>query len=72
MEVALAESSFLRGDNDKGWQADFDFFVQKSSWQKILEGKYKDKPKWKTIDAKPNAFEIFNQAMDEIERRAAQ
>lgn len=30
------------------------------------------KPQWKTIDAKPDAFEIFNQAMDEIERRAAQ
>lgn len=43
MEVALAESSFLRGDNDKGWQADFDFFLQKSSWQKVIEGKYKDK-----------------------------
>ena len=72
IDVALDESSFLKGFNDRGWQADFDFFLQKASWQKIIEGKYKDKPKWKTIDAKPDAFEIFNQAMDEIERRAAQ
>lgn len=72
MEVALAESSFLRGDNDKGWQADFDFFLQKASWQKILEGKYKDKTKWKTIDEKPNSFDIFDEAMEEIERRTNQ
>lgn len=72
MEAALAESSFLRGDNDKGWQADFDFFLQKSSWQKILEGKYKDKTKWKTIDEKPNSFDIFDKAMEEIERRTNQ
>ena len=72
LDVALGESSFLRGENDKGWSADFDFLLQKSSWQKLLEGKYKDKTKWKTIDAKPNSFDIFNQALEEIERRAAQ
>lgn len=42
MEVALAESSFLRGDSGKGWRADFDFFLQKSKWQKVIEGAYKD------------------------------
>ena len=43
LEVALAESSFLRGENKQGWKADFDFFLQKSSWQKVVEGSYKDK-----------------------------
>lgn len=43
MENFLAESSFLRGENDKGWQADFDFLLTKSKWQKALEGGYKDK-----------------------------
>lgn len=43
MEKALAESSFLRGDNSRSWSADFDFFLQASSWQKALEGKYADR-----------------------------
>lgn len=43
MEAALAESSFLRGDNSNGWRADFDFFLQKSSWLKVVEGSYRDK-----------------------------
>jgi hypothetical protein len=42
MDTALRESSFLRGDNKNGWKADFDFFLQKSSWQKAIEGGYQD------------------------------
>lgn len=42
MEVALANSSWLRGDNARGWRANFDFFLQKSSWQKVIEGSYAD------------------------------
>lgn len=42
LEAALAESSFLRGDSGK-WQADFDFFLQASKWQKAIEGAYADK-----------------------------
>lgn len=33
----------LRGDNSRGWQVDFDFLLQPSSLQKLLEGKYR---KW--------------------------
>lgn len=43
MEAALANSSFLRGDNRQGWRAGIDFFLQRSSWQKVLEGVYADK-----------------------------
>nr|DAW68010.1 MAG TPA: hypothetical protein [Caudoviricetes sp.] len=52
MEKALDESSFLRGDSGK-WRADFDFFLQKSKWQKAVEGGYADKEeeiKWATSD----------------------
>lgn len=70
IDIALSDSSFLRGDNSNGWQADFDFFLQKSSWQKVLEGKYKDKHK--TIEQTPDAFEGFTQAIGEFKRRTAQ
>lgn len=34
-------SPFLRGDNDRGWRADFDFvFGSPNNYLKILEGKY--------------------------------
>ena len=54
MEKALDESSFLRGDSGK-WRADFDFFLQKSKWQKAIEGGYADKEeeiRWATSDWK--------------------
>lgn len=37
---AIARSGFLRGDNKNGWKADFDFFTQKSSFIKLVEGSY--------------------------------
>lgn len=39
---ALMHSEFLRGERSS-WRADFDFFLQKSSWQKVVEGAYADK-----------------------------
>lgn len=34
-------SRFLRGDNNRGWKADFDWiFTNSTNWVKILEGKY--------------------------------
>lgn len=40
---ALSESKFLRGIGKK-WRADFDFFINKSSYLKTIEGAYKDNP----------------------------
>ena len=38
-------SRFIRGDNNRGWRADFDWiFTNGSNWVKILEGKYDNKP----------------------------
>lgn len=37
---ALERSGFCRGENDRGWRADFDFLLQPKSFTKLLEGTY--------------------------------
>ena len=37
---AIYRSSFLRGDNERGWKADFDFLLQPKSFLKLVEGSY--------------------------------
>jgi hypothetical protein len=37
---ALERSAFLRGENDRGWRADFDFLLQPKSFTKLIEGSY--------------------------------
>ena len=37
------ESSFLRGNNERGWHANFDWMMKPGSMAKILEGNYKNK-----------------------------
>lgn len=34
------ESSFLNGENDRGWSADFDWIMKPTNFTKILEGNY--------------------------------
>lgn len=34
---------FLHGENDRGWRADFDFLLQESSFNRVLEGYYDGK-----------------------------
>ncbi len=38
--AALERSAFCRGENDRGWRADFDFLLQPKSFVKLLEGAY--------------------------------
>lgn len=38
--AAIERSSFLRGDNNRGWRADFDFLLQPSTFIKLIEGCY--------------------------------
>lgn len=38
----ISKSSFLRGQNDRDWKADFDWFIRPDSVIKIMEGKYAD------------------------------
>lgn len=37
---ALERSAFCRGENDRGWWANFDFLLQPKSFTKLLEGAY--------------------------------
>lgn len=37
-------SSFLKGKNDRNWQATFDWLLKDANMAKVLEGNYKDKP----------------------------
>lgn len=37
---AIPRTPFLCGENDRGWKADFDFFLQPKSFNRILEGSY--------------------------------
>jgi len=38
--VAVGQSSFCRGENDRGWQAGPDFVLQEKSLTKLLEGQF--------------------------------
>lgn len=38
--TAIERSGFLRGENDRGWRADIDFFLQPKSFAKLIEGAY--------------------------------
>jgi uncharacterized protein YdaU (DUF1376 family) len=38
--AALERSNFCKGENDRGWWADFDFLLQPKSFTKLLEGAY--------------------------------
>jgi len=55
VEKAIAGSPFLRGQNDRKWRANFDFFMRQSSFVKALEGSYAKgslmEPPKKPIDA---------------------
>ena len=42
-------SSFLKGDNDRGWTASFDWLINKENIVKVLEGNYADRKKEGTI-----------------------
>lgn len=37
---AVGKSKFCRGENDRGWRADFDFLLQPKSCVRLIEGSY--------------------------------
>ena len=43
VEDAVSSSEFLRGQNNRGWRADFDFFLSEGNFLKAIEGKYADR-----------------------------
>lgn len=51
-------SSFMRGDNNRGWRADFDWiFNNSTNWLKILEGKYDDRKPITTLQPTHGSIE---------------
>jgi uncharacterized protein YdaU (DUF1376 family) len=38
--AALERSNFCKGENDRGWRADFDFLLQPKSFTRLIEGSY--------------------------------
>lgn len=45
----IKKSSFLKGQNPKGWQITFDWFVKPNNFIKVLENQYADKKGGNTI-----------------------
>lgn len=41
----LSLSDFCNGKNDRGWKADFDFFIKPETWSRVLEGRYDNRQK---------------------------
>lgn len=50
-------SKFCRGNNDRKWVADFEFFVRPDSLAKIMEGKYGPVKASKPVTAKKDDFD---------------
>jgi len=59
----ITSSSFCRGENDRGWKADFDWIINNdTNHVKVMEGKYDDK---ETGKKKPSMLERLREA-DEL------
>lgn len=55
----LEQSKFCKGDNNRGWRADFDWiFKNDSNWVKVLEGNY-DKVNGKAENATKDVNQIW-------------
>lgn len=39
-----SRSKFLNGANDRGWKANFDFFISQQKFTNLMEGSYDDRP----------------------------
>jgi hypothetical protein len=54
-------SKFLQGNNDRHWKADFDFLMNASRFNKVLEGKYDD------VEQKPQEQAVKSYDISEVE-----
>lgn len=63
---ATEASNFMKGDNDRNWNADFDWIMKPTNFSKVLEGKYankggcdsgRDKPRAPTLTGFKSAFD---------------
>jgi len=54
----VEKSSFLTGDNNRGWKADFDWLMKKDNLLKVIEGRYSQEVKRKPSGyVKPEGYE---------------
>jgi uncharacterized protein YdaU (DUF1376 family) len=63
-QAALAKvsaSAFCQGGNDRGWVADLDFMLQQSSFTRLMEGKYDNRPK---LNGSNSASDNIRQFLD--------
>ncbi len=57
----IEKSSFLQGENNRGWKIDLDWLIKNdSNYIKVLEGTYRDKP---ANNPMPNGIGTFNTVM---------
>ena len=57
------QSDFLKGNNDRRWKADFDWFTNESNLTKTLEGKYDNRKQQPVKQQNPFSFN------DELEEK---
>jgi hypothetical protein len=70
----IRHSPFLCGENDRGWKANLDFVLQKTSFTRLMEGSYdRQTPSRPAANSKPSlrdGFAILDAVTDEAIRRA--
>lgn len=59
-------SSFLKGNNDRNWTADFDWLMKPSNMPKVLEGKYDNKASTQQSKA-GSVLDVLKQMHEEAE-----
>ena len=70
----IAQSDFCLGKNKNGWQAGLDFMLQESSFIKLMEGAYDNKPHYNTNGNRPRSnqeekLRALDAVIDECRRR---
>src|SRR5690606_14161810 len=70
----VGQSSFCRGETDRGWKADLDFLLQANSFVRVLEGHYDDRPSARdgpsrSRNPRPDPFKAIDEELaDEQDR----
>lgn len=60
MIIKASESDFMKGDNNRGWIATFDWMIRPTNFQKIIEGNYDNKVGNGKVDVSKLGREIIS------------
>lgn len=67
---SINHSSFLKGENDRGWTINFDWFINPNNFTKVIEGNYIDKKvKGNKNNSKFFNFESHAYDYDDLEKK---